>query len=107
MREPLLIMLCIVLVMYVVLVELRVIVCELESDSREHIEMSSAKVRELGLVGLGQTSVALVPKWKPLTRKQFDTVSTLWPTHFHEDKVYVCILTYRTLVLTTFMHQQT
>jgi tRNA-specific adenosine deaminase 3 len=67
--------------------QLRVLVCELESESREHVELSSTRVRELGVAGLGQTSVVLVPKWKPLTRKQYDTVSTLWPTHFHEDKV--------------------
>ena len=71
--------------------ELRVLVCELESESREHVELSSSRVRELGVAGLGQTSVVLVPKWKPLTRKQYDTVSTLWPTHFHEDKVYVIV----------------
>lgn len=91
-----------------VLTELRVLVCELESESREHIEASSAKIRDLELVGLGQTSVALVPKWKPLTRMQYDTVSTLWPTHFHEDKMYASILAVHALILTTFlMCQQT
>lgn len=67
--------------------DLSVLVCELESESQQHVKLSSAQVQGLGILGLGGMSVAMVPKWKPLTRRQYDTVSVLWPTHFHEDKV--------------------
>ena len=65
------------------------LVCELESESKENFEESSMLVRGLDILGLGELSVAMVPRRKPLTRKQYNAVSMLWPTHFHEDKLWV------------------
>ena len=50
-------------------------------------EDSPAAVQELGLAGLGDLIVVMVPKHKPITRKQYDAASQLWPTYFHEDKM--------------------
>lgn len=36
--------------------------------------------------GLGDPFTASVPKHQPLTRRQFEESSKLWPTNFHEDK---------------------
>ncbi len=36
--------------------------------------------------GLSNFSTVLVPKVKPVTRKQFEISRQHWPTQFHEDK---------------------
>ncbi|KAL5463692.1 hypothetical protein EMCRGX_G032616 [Ephydatia muelleri] len=38
------------------------------------------------LAGLGELFVTPVPKEKPLTRKQFNSSTVHWPTHFYENK---------------------
>ena len=78
--------------------EPKVLVCALESDSEWCVEEASGRVQRLGLLGLGTTSVVSVPRSKPLTRNQYDTVAALWPTHFHEDKMYEYLHVY------TLMH---
>lgn len=65
----------------VVHVGLRILLCE--SDTVQH----EVSVQELGLAGLGEMSVVMVPKHKPITRKQFEVAVKSWPTHFHEDKM--------------------
>ena len=40
------------------------------------------------ITGLGEISAVMVPKWKPLTRRQYETAAQNWPTNFHEDKRY-------------------
>ena len=61
--------------------ELRILLCESEAVQHE------VSIQELGLAGLGELSVVMVPKNKPITRKQFEVAAKLWPTHFHEDKM--------------------
>ena len=48
---------------------------------------SYPEILDTELAGLGETSVVIVSKWRPITRKQFEAASELWPTHFHEDKM--------------------
>ena len=62
--------------------------CALESEDEQLMEGPRAQLERLGLLGLGAVSTVLVPQWKPFTRAQYNTVSRLWPTHFHEDKMY-------------------
>lgn len=45
------------------------------------------------LAGLGELFVTPVPKEKPLTRKQFNSSTVHWPTHFYENKRSVSHLT--------------
>ena len=74
--------------MYIVHTELRVLVCTLESENTDLVKVSNDQLQKLDLSGLGGTSEVHVPQYKPLTRSQYDHVSQLWPTHFHEDKKY-------------------
>ena len=49
--------------------------------SLDHLLRQNPKI-----VGIGKIHMVSVPRWKPITRKQFDTAVKYWPTHFHEDK---------------------
>ena len=40
------------------------------------------------IIGIGKLHMVKVPRWKPITRKQFNAAIKYWPTHFHEDKRY-------------------
>lgn len=43
---------------------------------------------------LGEPTLVQVPNTPPLTRKQFEAVSSVWPTNFHENKslvFFVCL----------------
>ena len=70
----------------------RVLVCRLESQSQDEVKRYTAQLASLGLEGLGVTSGVWVPRLQPITRSQYNRVSQVWPTHFHEDKVYVNII---------------
>ena len=69
----------------------RVLVCRLESQNEDEQKRSTAQLESLRLRGLGVTSVVWVPRLQPITRTQYNRASGAWPTHFHEDKVYVVI----------------
>ena len=69
----------------------RVLVCRLESQNEDEQKRSTAQLESLHLRGLGVTSVVWVPRLQPITRTQYNRASGAWPTHFHEDKVYVVI----------------
>ena len=67
----------------------RVLICALESESEDSVERVSARLQSADLAGLGGTSVVWVPHLQPTTRSQYNKLSLIWPTHFHEDKMYV------------------
>lgn len=78
---------------------LKVLVCALESESKDIIEKFSTQLKNLDLEGVGSTSVVQVPRYQPITRTQYNRVSQLWPTHFHEDKMYEKNTIYTLLVV--------
>ncbi len=57
-----------------------------EDTQEEQLSVKERLLQHHNVVGLGRLSVVLVPKFKPVTRKQFKEAMKYWPTHFHEDK---------------------
>ena len=68
---------------------LQIILCRVSEASQEDNVISLEDLFQgtsFNLKGLGQPVVTDVPLHQPLTRKQFQEASQLWPTNFHEDK---------------------
>ena len=62
------------------------------SKPHEELQELEHSLRQQNMVGLGGLSIIQVPRLKPVTRKQFKECVKYWPTHFHEDKRYLCSL---------------
>ena len=66
---------------------LQILLCQANSNHSHGMSLEELfKDKAVGLEGLGQMFETEVPLHQPLTRKQFQDASKLWPTTFHEDK---------------------
>ncbi len=53
---------------------------------KDQINAEQRLLQHHQIASLKALSVVHVPRFKPVTRKQYEEAINHWPTHFHEDK---------------------